>query len=483
MAQVKGGALLRNARDRSNNYGTFGCLVQSRHDPRTRYILTAGHVIGMNGYARHGDAIEVRPQGGDWTKVAEFETAVKWRLVEGATQVCDAAIARVTNDSLVSAEIEGIGMPGEVSTGMFEGQIVQFHGAGTGRVAEASVHSTGNVVPIAYPDITSNATFTLLFGNQILYGLGGGGAWRSATTPMDSGALVVDRHNQAVGLHIARASDGYLLEVSVCTPLRVILDALEVDLVVAPVTGDDGAAVPAISGQSPDALGKRSSAVFKVSIRSLLEPHNSNFGGVKWQLSRDGLIVNGKLDRSPGELVTVPRVWQTYDTLIADAATKYKVPLELIVATICTESSGRADVPPRIEPGWKSDERTPHRVSVGLMQTLISTAREALSDPTITRDSLFKPETSIAAGTAYISSQQTMTRFDPPLVACAYNAGGVYENTGAANRWKMRQYPKGTGAHADRFVQWFNDSFAYFLAQPDQLPQRAPSFSRLFVEA
>jgi hypothetical protein len=477
MAQVKGGALLRNARDRSNNYGTFGCLVQSRHDPRTRYILTAGHVIGMNGYARHGDAIEVRPQGGDWTKVAEFETAVKWRLVEGATQVCDAAIARVTNDSLVSAEIEGIGMPGEVSTGMFEGQIVQFHGAGTGRVAEASVHSTGNVVPIAYPDITSNATFTLLFGNQILYGLGGGGAWRSATTPMDSGALVVDRHNQAVGLHIARASDGYLLEVSVCTPLRVILDALEVDLVVAPAIGDGGAAVPAISGQSPDALGKRSFAMFGVSIRSLLEPHNI-FGGVKWQLSRDGLIVNGKLDRSPGELVTVPRVWQTYGALIADAATKYKVPLELIVATIFTESMGNRHAL-RTEKKWKSDVLTPEWISVGLMQTMIASAREALSDPTITRDSLFEPETSIAAGTAYISRQKTRTRFDPPLVACAYNAGSLSKSSDTDNRWKITQ----TDGHTDRFVQGFNDSFAYFLAQPDQLPQSAPSFSRLFVEA
>ncbi|MEF8707598.1 MAG: transglycosylase SLT domain-containing protein [Candidatus Accumulibacter propinquus] len=480
MAQVKGGALLRNARDLSNNYGTFGCLVQSRLDPRTRYILTAGHVIGMNGYARHGDAIEVRPQGGDWTKVAEFETTVKWRLVEGAIQVCDAAIARVTNDSLLSAEIEGIGVPGEVNTGVFEGQILKFHGAGTGRVAEASVNSTGNIVPIAYRDISSKATFTLLFGNQILYGLGGGGAWRSATTPMDSGALVVDRNNLAVGLHIARASDGYLLEVSVCTPLRVVLDALDVDLVVAPVTGDGGAAVPAISGQSPDALGMRSFAAFGVSIRSLLEPHNK-FGGVKWQLSRDGLIVNGKLDRSPGQLVTVPRVWQDYGALIADAATTYKVPLELIVATIFTESSGRADVS-RIESGWESDELTPHRVSAGLMQTLISTAREVLPDlpdRKLTRDSLFKPETSIAAGTAYISRQQTRTHFDPPLVACAYNAGSLSKSSDADNRWKITQ----TDGHADRFVQGFNDCFAYFRAQPEQLPPGAPSFYRLFVEA
>lgn len=102
-----------------------------------------------------------------------------------------------------------------------------------------------------------------------------------------------------------------------------------------------------------------------------------------------------------------------------------------------------------------------------------------LPDPTITRDSLFEPETSIAAGTAYISRQQTRTRFDPPLVACAYNAGSLSKSSDADNRWKITQ----TNGHADRFVQGFNDCFAYFLAQPDQLPQSAPSFSRLFVEA
>ena len=49
-------------------------------------------------------------------------------------------------------------------------------------------------------------------------------------------------------------------------------------------------------------------------------------------------------------------------------------------------------------------------------------------------------------------------------MACAYNAGGVYQQNGAENRWRMRQYPIGTGAHADRFVAWFNDCFRMYEA-------------------
>lgn len=479
MALIKGGVLLRNSRA-PDNCGTLACLVQSRDDLKTRYLLSAGHVIGMNGHANHGDSIEAQAPGEtQWRKVGEFETAVKFRDAEGVLQICDAAIARLTNESLVSAEIDGIGMPREVATGLFEGMNLRFRGAGTGKPANAVVHSTGNVVPVTYRDIVSQGTFTLNFAKQILYGLRSGDVWDAVTKPMDSGALVVNENNLAVGLHIARTSDDYPVNASVCTPLRLVLDALQVNLVTQPEGA--AAAAPVQASQDSDALGERSFALFEVSLRSLMEPHN-RFGGEQWQLSRDGVIVSGKLDRSPGRLVTVPRVWEAFGSLIAESAEKYKVPIELILATICTESSGRPDAL-RIEPGWQSDELTPDKVSAGLMQTLISTARWSMSEPPIDRSSLFDPGKSIAAGTAYIGIQRTDTHFDPPMVACAYNAGGLYLNSGAANRWKMRQYPIGTGAHADRFVQWFNDCFAYFRAQPEQLPERAPSFCRLFGEA
>ena len=135
--------------------------------------------------------------------------------------------------------------------------------------------------------------------------------------------------------------------------------------------------------------------------------------------------------------------------------------MELIVATICTELSGNPNAI-RLEPGYVSDGATPAKVSPGLMQTLISTARDALPGVAIDRDWLFVPANSIRAGTAYIKKQSGGTKLDPPVVACAYNAGSVVENTGAGNRWRMRQFPIGTSEHCDRFVGWFNDCFRVF---------------------
>jgi hypothetical protein len=71
---------------------------------------------------------------------------------------------------------------------------------------------------------------------------------------------------------------------------------------------------------------------------------------------------------------------------------------------------------------------------------------------------------SIEAGTSYILDQKNETGFDPPKVACAYNAGSIIRNEGTENRWKMKQYPIDSGRHADRFIKWFNDCFRYFRA-------------------
>ncbi len=149
---------------------------------------------------------------------------------------------------------------------------------------------------------------------------------------------------------------------------------------------------------------------------------------------------------------------------IDGAAARFQVPAELIIATIATESSGNPTAR-REEPGFISDNETPNRVSVGLMQTLLSTARWVLDNNSLSTSDLEVPGQSIEAGCAYIARQFSQTQFDPPLVASAYNAGGVYYNGAAANRWKTRQYPVGSSHHVDRFVKWFNDCFRYFDAE------------------
>jgi hypothetical protein len=179
--------------------------------------------------------------------------------------------------------------------------------------------------------------------------------------------------------------------------------------------------------------------------------------GVSWRVTPRGVeIQDSGVERSAGQPITATRVWDRYGQAVNAAAKAYRVPAELIVATVCTESAGKADAV-REEPGYTSDEATPNRVSIGLTQTLLSTAREAMQ-MSFDRNWLLDPANAIEAGTAYIGQQSRLTSLDPPLVAAAYNAGALKYQNGSQNRWKLRQYPIGTGAHLDRFVRFFNDA-------------------------
>lgn len=199
-------------------------------------------------------------------------------------------------------------------------------------------------------------------------------------------------------------------------------------------------------------------------LPALCVPHRRFEGGIAWHLTPAGVSIEGSAaEGTRGEPATVRRVRDRFGASIARWSADLGVPAELVLATICTES-GADPASERQEPGFVSYEETPHRVSIGLMQTLISTARETLGLDHIDHAWLLEPDNSIRAGTAYIARQRRHTSFDPPVVACAYNAGGVYRNDGAENRWRMRQFPIGTGHHADRFVAWFNDCLRMYEA-------------------
>lgn len=189
---------------------------------------------------------------------------------------------------------------------------------------------------------------------------------------------------------------------------------------------------------------------------ALAQPHRFN-NSVAWFISPKGVMVEGKLERTVGAPVTVTNVWEKFHDAINKAASKHGVPVPIIIATICTESSGNPNAI-RLEPGFVSDEATPNRVSPGLMQTLISTARSAMRNPKIDRKFLLNPANSILVGTTYIKQGAPKTLLDPPKVAAAYNAGSLIVQDGPQNRWKMRQFPIGTSAHVDRFVKFFNDA-------------------------
>ncbi|WP_189388923.1 lytic transglycosylase domain-containing protein [Buttiauxella sp. B2] len=182
----------------------------------------------------------------------------------------------------------------------------------------------------------------------------------------------------------------------------------------------------------------------------LVTPHNFIKSGVNWSLQKEGISIDGTLPTgTQGKPTTVEKIWDLYGQHCLQASKMYGVPVELIIATIATESGGDKNAR-RPEPQINDE-------SVGLMQTLVKTARGALGRPSLSGDDLLDPATSIEAGTAYIAHQRFVTHFDPPKVAAAYNAGSLRVDNADANRWKMHCFPKGTGRHIDNYVAWFND--------------------------
>jgi len=209
----------------------------------------------------------------------------------------------------------------------------------------------------------------------------------------------------------------------------------------------------------------------------LATPHRFVLDGSAWRVGPDGVKVEGgahSLVPSASERALVAKVFADYSQDLSTVLTKIDVPVELVVACICTESTGRSGAK-RMEPGCDRNDpsRTPTRVSWGLMQTLLSTAREALKEPNLRLDDLLQPVISIRAGACYIWNQGRQTGFDPPLVAAAYNAGRLRRNDGASNHWKLLQFPIGTSEHVDRFCRFFNAAIA------QDAPLLAPSVSRM----
>lgn len=179
--------------------------------------------------------------------------------------------------------------------------------------------------------------------------------------------------------------------------------------------------------------------------------HQGRYGGQRWRLTAAGVVLEGETApmRTVGQPATVRRIWKEFGHLIAASCARNGVPLELVVATIGAEGG--------LKPRALLIENDGRR-SAGPMQTLIGTASEMMERP-VTEEELYDPATSIEAGTRYIAHQRRLTDYQPPLVAAAYNAGGLYPSD--ANPWRLRS----TGDHISRLCQFFGDACA--VAQED----------------
>lgn len=219
-------------------------------------------------------------------------------------------------------------------------------------------------------------------------------------------------------------------------------------------------------------------------------------GGARWRYLEDGRLVfedglklaspdyrpHLRLDdegavRTKGEPATARTLIAEHGDNIIAAAKRFKVSPALVASMILCESGrregslSRDPISIRFEPGYIDDEATPGKVSAGLMQTLLRTARDMCGAASgwspanavtnkprlLVRQDLYIPDVSILLGVAYIAQQSRRYKTqDVLLMHAAYNCGGIYESPTLS--LKLKAYGKD-----DRFVKaaaYLNDWIA-----------------------
>lgn len=161
--------------------------------------------------------------------------------------------------------------------------------------------------------------------------------------------------------------------------------------------------------------------------------------------------------RTKGEPMTVRTLLEEYGALLERMSIYFGLPQELIAGIICVESGrikdsfSRDPLSIRYEPGFENLEDTPNRCSAGLMQTLLSTARDMAArqgwsptDPlkssrAVQFGDLMVPEVSLYLGCAYLAFQAARYKtHDAVKLSCAYNAGSL--KASSRNAWGMLSY-------------------------------------------
>ncbi|GAK52515.1 hypothetical protein U14_03766 [Candidatus Moduliflexus flocculans] len=194
--------------------------------------------------------------------------------------------------------------------------------------------------------------------------------------------------------------------------------------------------------------------------------HNYGDGKIWWRLTKQGVEIKGKgLIKEDKYTKRAADIWRKYEPMITTASKKYGVPIPAIIATISTESSGNPKAY-RYEPlfytryikdqkEWKESpyHDYPRRIaaSYGLVQIMYTTAYNSAGFRGKPED-LYDPAANINAGAAYIASAYQVKQhgWDPPKIACAYNAGSVRATK--ANDWGMYHHPD----HLERWIPAYN---------------------------
>lgn len=198
----------------------------------------------------------------------------------------------------------------------------------------------------------------------------------------------------------------------------------------------------------------------------------SRFGGREWRLNAQGIQSRTgpgqpiTQHRTRGEPATMRLYWEAWGDHLRAAYREHGVPPELMLAIVAAENGPGFRLPdgsplvrpPREEPGYRSDDATPHRISVGPAHLLISTAREVMRDQSIDRAWLLDVSNNLRACAAFLARGHAITGWDPILCAARYNSGGLHDASSPASRWHNRWHLRSAGNHLDRIADWYGDA-------------------------
>lgn len=173
--------------------------------------------------------------------------------------------------------------------------------------------------------------------------------------------------------------------------------------------------------------------------------------GITWAYVSGGITENDASPRTSDPSL-ISSVVAAYGAVLRQVSAEQDCPIELLIAAIAlvAERIGATAAASYVEylPGFVSDEATPELVYAGCTGLRLDRVA-AVGRTQRVGDYLALPMNAITAAALHIVATADHTRFQPPMVAAAYNSDGLRFD--ATSRWRMAGQEQ-----IDRFVAWFN---------------------------
>lgn len=199
--------------------GTLGCIVKKRNGSPGSYLLTNAHVIARDGIAALSSPVfqpaQVDERSAPAGSFAELSEVVPFEFSPSKyNNLVDAAIARIRRPSTAASMIIGIGAPAGVVAAA-RGMLVQKSGRSSD-LTHGKVRDIHFRTHLQYERDTMGNIGWVGFKDQILV--------TRFSQEGDSGALVLNQENMAVGLLFAGSE-----QVSICNSIQNVFELLDLE--------------------------------------------------------------------------------------------------------------------------------------------------------------------------------------------------------------------------------------------------------------